>query len=178
MILTGPEIARAITIGDITITPFNPMQLNPNSYNYRLGDRLIVVSATESMTRTEDHATIDSTGYILHPGKLYLGHTAEQIGSNRYVTTLLGRSSVGRLGLFLNITADLGHVGSLSQWTLELTVVQPLRVYPGMLIGQVAFWEISGTKSSYLGRYHGDLGPVRSLDPSLRRTVPLPEYGN
>ena len=56
------------------------------------------------------------------------------------MTLLLGRSSIGRLGIFLNVTADLGHIGSCSHWTLEITVVQPVRIYPGTKIGQVSFW--------------------------------------
>jgi dCTP deaminase len=101
-------------------------------------------------------------GFVLLPKTLYLAATLEIIGSTDYAITLLGRSSLGRLGLFLNITADLGHVGTLSQWTLELSVVQPLRVYSGMRIGQVAFWKAYGKTRRYCGRYHQDLGPIPS----------------
>ena|SRR6185295_11436673 len=169
MILTGPEIVQAVASGDIDIAPFRPAQLNPNSYNYRLGHELIEISAIGPSRRKETYSLIPPTGYVLNPGRLYLGHTAEIIGSRRYVTTLLGRSSIGRLGLFLNITADLGHLGALSRWTLELTVVQPLRVYPEMLVGQVSFWEISGASTPYSGRYHQDLGPKPNLDPELEQ---------
>ena len=81
--------------------------------------------------------------------------------------TLLGRSSIGRLGLFLNITADLGHVGSATRWTLELSVVQPLRIYAGMRLGQVAFWKPSGRIENYSGRYSNQCGPVECLDLRL-----------
>ena len=90
---------------------------------------------------------MDSNGYVLKPHKLYLGNTIETIGSDKYVTQLIGRSSIGRLGLFLQVTAPLGHVGSRHKWTLELKCVQPLRVYPGMKIGQVTFWVMDGDKT-------------------------------
>jgi dCTP deaminase len=90
----------------------------------------------------------------LQPKKLYLGSTVEEIGSDHFVTQLIGRSSVGRLGLFLQITASLGHVGSKHCWTLELKVVQPLRIYPNMKIGQVSFWKMDGVDMiDYNGKY-------------------------
>lgn len=89
---------------------------------------------------------ISDDGFVLQPNKLYLANTFEIIGSDKYVTQLIGRSSMGRLGLFLQITAPLGHVGTSHKWTLELKVVQPLKIYPLMKIGQVTFWKISGKK--------------------------------
>ena len=73
---------------------------------------------------------------------------------------LIGRSSVGRLGLFLQITAPLGHIGTCHNWTLELKVVQPLIVYPKMKIGQVSFWYVTGdNKTNYEGKYWKYSGP-------------------
>ena len=60
---------------------------------------------------------------------------------------------MGRLGLFLQLSADLGHIGAVHCWTLELTVVQPVRVYPGMRIGQVSFWVPEGDRVLYGGTY-------------------------
>jgi dCTP deaminase len=169
VILSGAEIEVARERGDLVIEPFSAAQLNPNSYNYRLGPKLICL---EGRSRAKSPTIeIDNSGYLLEPGCLYLGHTFEQIGSRKYVTTLLGRSSMGRLGLFLNICADLGHTGALSQWTLELTVVQPLRIYPGMQVGQVAFWLARGSVHQYQGRYQGDLGPVENRDRDAAATV-------
>lgn len=96
---------------------------------------------------------IKSEGFVLEPKKLYLGSTYEKIGSDHYVTSLIGRSSVGRLGLYLQITADLGQLGAVHNWTLEMHVVQPLRVYPFMKIGQVDFWVPSGDIQKYSGKY-------------------------
>ncbi len=89
---------------------------------------------------------IDEKGYVLQPNKLYLAATLEKIGSDKYVTHLIGRSSLGRLGLFLQITAPLGHAGCYHNWTLELKVVEPLRIYPNMVIGQVTFWHVYGDR--------------------------------
>src|SRR5262249_42758117 len=104
------------------------------------------------------------------PGMLYLGATHERIGSRQYVMTLLGRSSIGRLGIFLNITADLGHLGSESCWTLEIRVVQAVRVYPRMKIGQVAFWLVEGEGRHYRGRYYDDDLPQPRKPPLGRST--------
>lgn len=58
--------------------------------------------------------------------------------------SLIGRSSVGRLGLFLQVSADLGHTTSQHQWTLELVAAKPIILYPNMKIGQVTFWNNCG----------------------------------
>lgn len=167
MILTGPAIWSAAKRGDVSLEPFDRADLNPNSYNYHLGDSLLVLGIGGKPLRK---VTLSASGYVLKPGKVYLGATLERIGSDRYVTLLLGRSSVGRLGIFLNVTADLGHLGSCSHWTLELTVVQPVRVYPRLKIGQVAFWLTDETSSHrYRGRYHRDSHPVGNRDRTITR---------
>lgn len=147
MILTGSAIKDALEKGSITINPFLPGLMNPNSYNYRLGNELLVMETQELDIRKQPETKkiiITEEGYVLQPGVVYLGHTHEAIGSSEYVPSLIGRSSLGRLGLFLQITADLGHIGTHHKWTLELKVVQPLRVYPKMRIGQVSFWQAEG----------------------------------
>jgi dCTP deaminase len=164
MILSGNEIVAARNRGEIVIEPFATELVNPNSYNFGLGAKMI--EPTPFVGKCVEHQ-LTSTGLLLLPHRLYLGHTVEVIGSTSYVTTLLGRSSIGRLGLFLNVTADLGHCGSNSQWTLEMTVVQPLRIYPGMRIGQVAFWVQLGEPTHYVGRYHQDVGPQLNKDYPL-----------
>lgn len=158
MILTGNEIKKKVQSGEIHIKPFIPENINPNSYNYRLGyelyeldkSKVIDVKKPTSFKRIK----LDNRGYTLKPNRFYLGNTYEEIGSDKYFTILIGRSSVGRLGLFLQITSDLGHIGSKHCWTLELHAVQPLIVYPLMKIGQVSFWEVKGqNKLSYIGKY-------------------------
>jgi len=168
MILTGPKIRQAVKFGEITIEPFDEKNLNPNSYNYRLGKALIALNPKREKQRKID---LTPAGCVVKPGMIYLATTLEKIGSNKFVTLLLGRSSIGRLGLFLNITADLGHCGSCSHWTLELSAVQPVRVYPGMKIGQVSFWLTEpNSHAPYTGRYHRDSEPTPNRDPHLANT--------
>ncbi len=156
MILTGQEILRQIKDGRITIDPFDPNLLNPNSYNYRLGGLLKIAPDHVLDARQEQSwlgVEIPEEGFVLEPHRIYLGHTIETIGSNSFVTSLIGRSSIGRLGLYLQLSADLGQLGAIHKWTLELNVVQPLRLYSGMILGQVTFWTPTGDITLYDGPY-------------------------
>lgn len=164
MILSGLKIKEEVSNKNINIDPFDDALLNPNSYNYRLADVIyeVIDEIIDPINKTNiKRIKIPSEGYILQPNKLYLGSTVEKIGSSKYVTQLIGRSSVGRLGLFLQVTAPLGHVGCNHCWTLELRVVQPLKIYPNMKIGQVSFWVIDGdvTLNYSNGKYNQYLIP-------------------
>lgn len=174
MILTGPEIIAAAADGRVRITPFAADQVNPNSYNVRLGDRVLVyTSAVIDAYRPNPtrELRIGAGGLVLTPGELYLGHTLEQIGSDTYVPLLFGRSSVGRLGLFVEITAPIGDIGFHGQWTLMLSPIRPLRVYAGMKIGQVMFFVSTGPVDLYAGKYQAADGPQASR---CWRDVPPP----
>jgi dCTP deaminase len=165
MILTGPEITAAAADGRITISPFSDNQVNPNSYNVRLGDTLLTYEdgIIDAYRANAIRAiTIDSSGWVLKPDQLYLGHTIEQVGSDVYVPLMFGRSSVGRLGLFVEITAPIGDIGFIGQWTLMLSPVRPLRVYPGMNIGQIMFFVSLGAIDLYAGKYQRSVGPQAS----------------
>jgi dCTP deaminase len=157
MILTGSEIIKEVKLGRIVIDPFLKKNINPNSYNYRLGNKLFIISDKvidpKKNVKTRE-VPLKNGGWLLKPGRLYLGHTIESFGSKDFVVSLIGRSSVGRLGLFLQITADLGNLGKNHCWTLELKVVQPLWIYPKMKIGQICFWRPLGEKkNSYCSKY-------------------------
>lgn len=168
MILSGLKIKEEVLNKKIFIEPFEERLINPNSYNYRLGDELLEIDDDiidpKSATKYKK-IKLTEKGYVLKPHRLYLGSTVEKIGSNTYVTQLIGRSSIGRLGLFLQVTAPLGHVGCNHNWTLELKSVQPLRVYPGMKIGQVTFWLIDGNidKTYKNGKYNNYSKPHISM---------------
>lgn len=169
MILTGPRIAEAVRAGSIHISPFHEEQLNPNSYNYRLDKVLRVYRShrIDALAEQEfDEITIGDRGFLLQPGRVYLGTTVEEIGGADCVPLLIGRSSLGRLGMFLQISADMGNVGAVHRWTLEIVVVQPLRVYAGMLAGQVSFWTVHGAREvydGYFGRYNTPELPQAAL---------------
>lgn len=144
MILTGTAIRENVKKGNIILFPFDEKQVNPNSYNYKLGQQLKVFKEFDGERAIFEDIVIPETGYTLKPGIVYLGHTLEVIGSKKYAMSLIGRSSVGRLGLFLQVSANLGHTTSSHQWTLELVAAKPIILYPFMKIGQVTFWENEG----------------------------------
>jgi len=165
VILTGPAITASAASGKIVISPFEIDQVNPNSYNVRLGDTLLTydTDVIDAYRPNPVRSTvIDCDGFVLQPGELYLGHTMEEIGSDHYVPLLFGRSSVGRLGLFVEITAPIGDIGFHGQWTLMLSPVRPLRVYPGMKIGQIMFFATCGDIELYSGKYQNSAGPQQS----------------
>ncbi len=165
MILTGSEILKNYEEKKIIIDPFNRDQLNPNSYNFTLGNKLLVYNDYILDAKKDNPSReleIPEEGLTLAPGTVYLGYTKEVIGSEYFVPVIRGRSSIGRLGLFINITADLIDIGAIGQLTLQLNAVQPVTIYPGMQIGQVTFWAVSGDISKYDGRYKNSKGPVAS----------------
>lgn len=90
------------------------------------------------------HFKIPDNGYTLYPGELYLGSTLEYTETHAHVPFLEGRSSTGRLGISIHATAGKGDVGFCGHWTLEITVAQPVRVYPGMRIGQLIYFPVMG----------------------------------
>ncbi|WP_329128281.1 dCTP deaminase [Streptomyces caniferus] len=165
MILTGPEITAAEVDGRLRITPFDAAQVNPNSYNVRLGPTLLTYKAPvldAHRSNPTHRIEIGADGYVLKPGQLYLGHTVEQVGSDTFVPLLFGRSSVGRLGLFVEITAPIGDIGFHGQWTLMLSPIRPLHVYAGMKIGQIMFFVAVGPITPYSGKYQAASGPKPS----------------
>lgn len=165
MILTGPEISAAARDGRVRIAPFAPEQVNPNSYNVRLGSTLLTYTGDvidAHRPNPTQQIEIGPSGFVLQPGELYLGHTVEEVGSDTFVPLLFGRSSVGRLGLFVEITAPIGDIGFHGQWTLMLSPTRPLRVYPGMKIGQIMFFVSVGPVDLYSGKYQAALGPQPS----------------
>lgn len=158
MILTYQKILESVNNGKIYISPFDEGMLNSNSYDYRIDRKLLEIDdvPVDPKRQTSYHEIeFNDDGYVLSPNKTYLANTYEEIGSKEYVPLLIGKSSLGRLGLFLQITADLGNLGPAHRWTLELKAVQPVRIYPMMRIGQVSFWETSGDKGMlYDGKYN------------------------
>lgn len=166
MILSGLEIEKRI--GDsIFIEPFNRNQLNPNSYNLRLHNELMVytddVLDMKKLPSTQT-ITIPEEGYLLEPGRLYLGRTLEHTRSEGVVPMLEGRSSIGRLGLYIHVTAGFGDVGFSGFWTLEMHCIHPIRIYPGVEICQIFYHSILGEYEQYKsGKYQHNEG----IQPSL-----------
>jgi dCTP deaminase len=166
MILSGKEIKKKLG-KDIVIEPFDEKQLNPNSYNLRLHNELLVYDESVLDMKNENKVKkliIPEEGLILEIGKLYLGRTIEFTGTDNYVPMLEGRSSIGRLGLFIHVTAGFGDVGFQGFWTLEIFCVQPIKIYPGVEICQIYYHSIEGDYEKYIsGKYQNNQGVQPSL---------------
>lgn len=165
MILTGSQIIKEVEKGSIRIRPFCAEQVNPNSYNYRLGDTLKEFKKFDGQKSVFKTKKIPKSGFVLEPGMMYLATTKEMIGSAKYAMSLIGRSSMGRYGLFLQVSANLGHTASEHRWTLEMVSAQRMKIYPGMVIGQVSFWKNFGRLQPYAGRYGFLNVPQESFAP-------------
>jgi len=166
VILTGEEIVAERERGRIVVDPFDPGQVNPNSYNFRLGRQCRVYSKYPLDPRVpneDDEIELDDDGFLLEPGRLHLCCTMEILGSEYYAPTFAARSSVARLGLFINLSASLGDIGYIGQWTLQLFSIHPLWVYPGMEIGQMMWWRPQGEIVLYEGKYQSSQGPQTTL---------------
>lgn len=146
MILSGSKIMGEIN-RSIFITPFDQSKLNSNSYNLSLSNKLKIYNENildMKRQNTMSEIIIPEEGLELKPYQLYLGSTVERTRTTKYIPMIEGRSSTARLGLFVHVTAGLGEAGFDGHWTLELTCVQPLRIYPNAAICQIYFHEISG----------------------------------
>ncbi|MFM7774202.1 MAG: dCTP deaminase [Candidatus Kapaibacterium sp.] len=147
MILSDKEILARIESGSIVIEPYRPTCLGSNSYDVHLGRTLAVYN--DAVLDARKHNTIrlfeiPDEGYVLEPGILYLGVTEEYTETHHHVPFLEGKSSVGRLGIDIHATAGKGDVGFCNYWTLEISVQVPVRVYAGMPIGQLIYFEVQG----------------------------------
>lgn len=166
MILSGKEIKNKIG-KEIKIEPYNEKQLNPNSYNLRLHNELLVYDEEVLDMKKPNKVKriiIPEEGLVLEPGKLYLGRTLEYTETDKYVPMLEGRSSIGRLGLFIHVTAGFGDVGFKGYWTLEIFCVQPIRIYSGVELCQIYYHSVEGDYDKYTsGKYQNNEGVQPSL---------------
>lgn len=166
MILSGVEIEKELN-KNIFITPYDRANLGPNSYNLRLHDELLVYTA-ETLDMRTPNATetlrIPAEGLVLEPNRLYLGRTVEHTETKSYVPMIEGRSSIGRLGMCIHVTAGFGDVGFRGYWTLEIFVLHRIRVYPNVAVCQVYYHTVSPDHVPYRSsKYHDNAG----IQPSL-----------
>ena len=166
MILSGREIKKEMGKG-INIEPFSESQLNPNSYNLKLHNELLVYEKNMLDMRHPNPTKkieIPEEGLLLETNKLYLGRTVEHTETSKYVPMLEGRSSIGRLGLFIHVTAGFGDVGFNGFWTLEIFCIQPIRIYPDVEICQIFYHSIEGDYDTYKnGKYQDNQGIQASM---------------
>lgn len=147
MVLSDSAIMQALKEGTIIIQPFDISCLGTNSYDVHLSKHLAMYekqTLDAAKLNKLKHFEIGPEGYVLKPGKLYLGSTLEYTETHSYLPYIDGKSSTGRLGICIHLTAGRGDVGFCNFFTLELTVVQPVRVYAGMPIAQLTYHTIHG----------------------------------
>ena len=166
MILSGEEIQKNLD-NDIKIDPFDPKNINPNSYNLTLHKDILtyeeIVLDMKKCNRVR-RMEIPDTGLVLEPNRLYLARTIERTETHNYVPMIEGRSSIGRLGLFVHVTAGFGDVGFNGFWTLEMFAVQPVKIYAGVSICQIFYHEITGDIREYKsGKYQNN----QDVQPSM-----------
>lgn len=164
--LTGAEIIRLHNEGIIQISDFDESRVNPNSYNLRLSNELLIYKNDVIDTKKDNETEkiiIPESGYVLQPHVLYLGSTIERTYAGNLIPCISGRSSVARCGIEIHRTAGFGDVGFDGTWTLEITVVHPVRIYPGQELCQIYFEYPDGeTSIHYKGKYQNQSGPVAS----------------
>lgn len=192
-VLVDKDILGAIQRGAIVVSPFDPSCLGTNSYDVHLAPTLrtyvkeydtncftgsLALGSLPLDARVE-RATVDipipQGGIVLWPGTLYLAGTVERTESHEHVPMLNGRSSLGRLGLSIHVTAGTGDVGFCGHWTMEMFVIEPLRVHAGMAVGQLLWMTASGvpvtpygSKASAKYSEAGSLPQASKLHEELR----------
>ena len=168
MYLSDKDIHDAVRAGDITLTPYNPKQLQPATYDIRLGNTFIINDAHSTKAidpvkgifpKTHTVEVKDGEEFVLHPGVSILGYSKEKFGSDVYLIEVNGKSSLARIGLIVHNSASIVNPGHYLNIALELCNLNnvPIVLRPGMQIAQLSFAQLSShTKRSYeqTGRYH------------------------
>jgi dCTP deaminase len=168
MILSDKKILEGIAKKEIVIEPYDRKHLGTNSYDVHLGKFLAVY--TDHVLDAKKHnkikeIEIGEEGFVLQPGTLYLGVTEEYTETHNSVPFLEGKSSIGRLGIDIHATAGKGDVGFCNTWTLEISCVQPVRIYAGMPIGQLIYFAVEGDIENYYNKKPGAKYNQRSIKP-------------
>ncbi len=147
MILSDTRILEEIAKETIKIIPYQRDCLGSNSYDVHLGKHLATYVNNELDAKKHNeiiHFDIPEEGMVLLPHVFYLGVTLEYTETHAHVPFLEGKSSTGRLGIDIHATAGKGDVGFCGNWTLEISVKQPVRIYAGMPIGQLIYFPVDG----------------------------------
>jgi dCTP deaminase len=147
MILSDAYILQEIEKGTIKIEPYDANCLGSNSYDVHLGKYLATYDADVLDAKSHNtitHFEIPPEGIVLQPDTFYLGVTLEYTETHAHVPFLEGKSSTGRLGIDIHATAGKGDVGFCGNWTLEISVKKPVRVYAEMPIGQLIYFPVMG----------------------------------
>jgi dCTP deaminase len=180
VLLSDGDIRKEIASGRVRLEPWDPQMVQPSSVDVRL-DRYFRVfenhryphidPAEEQPDLTRLVETPGDEAFILHPGEFVLASTYEVVTlPNDISARLEGKSSIGRLGLLTHSTAGFIDAGFSGHVTLELSNVAtlPIKLWPGMKIGQLCFFRLSSPAEQPYGsgasgsRYQGQRGPTPS----------------
>ena len=180
MLLSDRDIKAELESGRIGLTPSEAEMVQPLSVDVRLdryfrlfdNHKYAVIDPAEEQPELTRLIEVDpAEGFILHPGEFVLGSTYEKVSlPDDIAARLEGKSSLGRLGLLTHSTAGFIDPGFEGHVTLELSNVAtlPIRLWPGMKIGQLCFFKLSspaerpyGSGATY-SRYLGQRGPTAS----------------
>ena len=190
MLLSDRDIRKEIESGRVVLEPYDPDMVQPSSVDVRI-DRYFRVFENHryphidpSQEQAELTRLVEPDGdepFILHPGEFALASTYEVVGLPDDVAARLeGKSSLGRLGLLTHSTAGFIDAGFTGHVTLELSNVAtlPIKLWPGMQIGQLCFFRLSSPAEAPYGtgaagsRYQGQRGPTPSRSfQNFHRTV-------
>lgn len=168
MILSDKQILEEINKGTILVEPFDVKNLGSNSYDVHLGRFLATYKGRTLDARAHneiEEITIPEEGLVLEPNTLYLGVTEEYTESHAHVPFLEGKSSTGRLGINIHATAGKGDVGFCNTWTLEISCIQPVRVYAGMPIGQLIYFLVDGSVNNLYNKKENAKYTNRTMKP-------------
>ncbi|WP_216378699.1 dCTP deaminase [Arcanobacterium phocae] len=180
MLLSDRDIAQFVSAGHIELDPWDPAMIQPSSVDVHL-DRMFrlfanhkydVIDPAKEQPELTRLVEVEPDGaFVLHPGEFVLGATYEYVSLGDNVAARLeGKSSLGRLGLLTHSTAGFIDPGFSGHITLELsnTATMPIKLYPGMKIGQLCFFQLSSPAEQPYGsganesRYQGQRGPTAS----------------
>jgi dCTP deaminase len=180
VLLSDRDIAAQIESGRVRLTPFDPAMIQPSSVDVLLDRSFLLFdnhrSAVIDPAQPQDDLThaVDvpvDEAFILHPGEFVLAATYERVTlPDDIAARLEGKSSLGRLGLLTHSTAGFIDPGFDGHVTLELSNVAtlPIKLWPGMRIGQLCFFKLSSSAARPYGaagtssRYQGQRGPTAS----------------
>lgn len=195
-ILSGPQIRDEVGWKTIEIEPYDEKRVQPNSVDLTLGAGVSVYASVTKLgpTQKDRHYLrslemsealmlhpggldpkrkndtyqfqLDDSGWEVKPGILYLMHTAERIHTKKFVTQLNGKSSIARLGVIVHFTAAYGETGFNGQYTLEVSAMHSVRLYPGMAIAQAVFYQVYGQTEDYQQRGHYTGKAALGAEPS------------
>ncbi|MFM1973842.1 MAG: hypothetical protein RLZZ345_926, partial [Actinomycetota bacterium] len=178
--MSDRDIRASIEANQIGLEPLDMSLLQPSSFDVRI-DRFFRLfdnhkyafidpaEPQEELTRFVEVAPDEP--FILHPGEFVLGSTYEFVKlPDNVAARLEGKSSLGRLGLVTHSTAGFVDPGFNGHVTLELSnmATLPIKLWPGMKIGQLCFFQLSSPSETpygsakYLNRYQGQRGPTAS----------------